>query len=314
MIKSTLSENLIKQQKFQFLLDNIQAENQKNFDSALNLQRAERQAFEMTGFSETNPHGAMTWKRVTIRNFPGGDEVHIDENYQTWSEPDLNVSQREKTKRGEGDRERNIEFSARRAKTQVRRRCKVIQADCMLTLTYRECVTDEKRVQSDLKALVKRFRAMGSFEYVAVLETQKRGALHVHLACQQFPAYMRNEQGVRVKSYNLIRSMWRRIVGADNGNVDLTRPRGRNSAHRIASYIAKYVSKSISDAKFNAKSYWSSAGIVMPRPVVMVFSSEQTTWDIISLVARDFFDRGLTDIAQYHSAAGRFYWFSASKP
>ena len=147
-----------------------------------------------------------------------------------------------------------------------------------------------------------------------MLELQKWGALHVHVACQQFPVYMRNEHGVRVKSYNLIRSMWRRIVGADNGNVDLTRPRGKNSAHRISSYISKYVSKSISEADYNKKSYWSSTGIVMPRPVVMVFDAAQTTWDIISMIAGDFFARGLTDIAQYHSAPGKFYWFSASRP
>ena len=252
-------------------------------------------------------------KTVTIHEFPNGVEVFIDEAAETYQ--DMCVFQEnERTKRGEGDREENKERAGRRAKTQVRRRCKAIQADCMLTLTYRELVTDEKRVQADLKALVKRFRSIGAFEYVACLETQKRGALHVHLACQQFPAYMLNEHGVRVKSYNLIRSMWWRIVGRGNGNVDLTRPRGRNSAHRIASYIGKYVGKGIEDSVFNAKSYWSSKGIVMPKPIRLVFDRAESTWDIISLVFQDLYARGLTDVAQYHDKMGEFYWFSASKP
>jgi hypothetical protein len=314
MIDSTLSQKSAKQQQFDTHLAKIQAGSQAKFNSRFKLQQNEKLVCELTGYDELNPHGRNEWKRVSIHSFPDGVEVHINERYETWSEPDENAVQRPKGKRGEGAREDNKDRSARRAKTQVRRRCKAIQADCMLTLTYREVVTDEKRVQADLKALVKRLRTLGAFEYVATLELQKRGSLHVHLACQQFPAYLKNDHGVRVKSYDLIRSMWHRIIGKGNGNVDLTRPRGRNSAHRIASYIGKYVSKSISGAEFNAKSYWSSAGIVMPKPRRIVFGSEYSTWDIVSLVASDFFQKGLTDIAQYADVLGGFLWFSASRP
>jgi hypothetical protein len=260
-----------------------------------------------------NPDVVNKHKTVTIHEFPGGVEVFLNEAAESYQDMCV-YEQVERAARGEGDREENKDRVARRAKTQVRRRCKMIQADCMLTLTYRELVIDESRVQADLKALVKRFRSIGAFEYVAALETQKRGALHVHIACQQFPVYMKNEHGVRVKSYNLIRSMWRRIVGADNGNVDLTRPRGRNSAHRIATYIGKYVGKGLENADFNKKSYWSSKGIVMPKPTKIFFDRDMSTWDIIVLLCQDFQIKGLTDIAQYSDRLGEFYWFSASKP
>ena len=259
-----------------------------------------------------NPDAFTRRKSVTINEFPHGVEVYINENHETCSDGSLFVEV-ERTKRGEGDREKNQARAARRAKTQVRRRCKMIQADSMLTLTYRENMQDFERLQRDVKAFVTRVRSLGPFEYVLCVERQQRGALHVHMACQAFPAWMKNEDGVKVKSYNLIRSIWRRVVGADNGNIDLTRPR-RNGAHRIASYIAKYVSKSIDDAVFNAKSYWSSKGIPKPKKTRLWFDADVDTWDIVSLVAGDFVSRGYTDIAQFADAKNEFLWFSACAP
>lgn len=250
-------------------------------------------------------------KSVTIHEFPSGVEVFIDENHETCSDGALYLPV-EKTARGEGDREKNRDRAARRAKTQVRRRCKAIQADSMLTLTYRENMTDIERLMRDVKAFVKRLRDLGPFEYVLCVEPQKRGALHVHMACQSFPAWMKDENGVRVKSYNLIRSMWRRVVGRDNGNVDLTRPR-RNAPHRIASYIAKYVSKNLEDAVFNAKSYWSSKGIALPKPIRLWFDGDTDSWELVTLVLKDLTDRGFNDFAQYHDRFNEFYWFAASR-
>jgi hypothetical protein len=251
-------------------------------------------------------------KSVTILEFPHGVEVLIDENHETCSDGSLYLPV-EKSERGEGDREKNLARAARRARTQVRRRCKMIGADTMLTLTYRENMQDFERLNRDVKAFVRRLRGLGPFEYVMCIERQQRGALHVHIACQSFPAWMRNEDGVKVKSYNLIRSIWRRVVGRDNGNIDLTRPRS-NGAHRIACYIAKYISKSLEDAVFNAKSYWSSRGILKPKKTVLWFDGDTDTWDLVSLVAGDFIGRGYTDIAQFADSLNEFHWFAASRP
>jgi hypothetical protein len=254
-------------------------------------------------------------KSVTINEFPNGVEVYINENHETCSDGSLYIEV-DRTNRGEADeenQERNRARAARRAKTQVRRACKMIQADSMLTLTYRENMQDEERLQRDVKAFVKRLRALGPFEYVMCVEPQQRGALHVHMACQSFPAWMKNSDGIKVKSYNLIRSIWRRVVGRDNGNIDLTRPR-RNGSHRIASYIAKYVSKGLEDAVFNAKSYWASRGIPKPKKTRLWFDAEISTWEIVALVAGDFVSRGYIDIAQFADSKNEFLWFAASKP
>lgn len=259
---------------------------------------------------------SKVWKTVTIHQFPDGVEVFIDEAKRTWSDgADFDDIDEKKAKRGESeDRERSIERAARRAKTQVRRRCKMIQANCMMTLSTRENIQDIDRIQAMFKAFRVRLATLGDFQYVATIEKQQRGALHVHIACQQFPAYLRNEHGVRVKSYALISSMWSRVVGRGNGNVNFTKPRGRNSAHRIASYIAKYVSKKVSEAALNAKSYWSSKNIEMPKPERIWYDGATSTYDIVVAIAKQFAIKGYTDIAQYADSMNQFHWFSASSP
>ena len=306
MLVKTLAGKSISRQVHNEHLSQIQSRNEDRFNKELRLQQIDR------NLDQLFPSNSTVFKKVSIQHFPQGMEVHINENYECYSEPDVRDEYR--GVRGEGEREDNKERAARRAKTNVRKRCKAIQADCMLTLTYREVVTDPKRVAADLKALVTRFRSLGAFEYVATLELQKRGALHVHIACQQFPAYLKNEHGVRVKSYQLISSMWSRIVGRGQGNVNFTRPRGSNSAHRVAAYIGKYVGKGIESAAFNAKSYWSSRGIVVPKPIKMVYPASMSTYDIVGIIARQFFELGLTDICQYADKLGKFYWFSANRP
>ncbi|WP_171939167.1 rolling circle replication-associated protein [Herbaspirillum rubrisubalbicans] len=144
------------------------------------------------------------WKTLTVTEFPNGIEVFLDENCETYSDGqifDYSTECEEPTKRGEGDHERARIVAARRAKTKVRRLAKMLQADCLLTLTYRECMTDYARVEADFKAFRERLRSVGDFHYVATLEVQKRGALHVHIACQQFPAWLKNEHG-KVRDYS----------------------------------------------------------------------------------------------------------------
>lgn len=251
-------------------------------------------------------------KSVTISEFPNGVEVLVRENHETCSDGAMYIEV-ERTKRGEGDHDRARAVAARRAKSQVRKRCKMIGADQMLTLTYRENMQDMERLQADVKAFVNRIRALGPFEYVLAVEEQDRGALHVHMACQAFPAWMKNADGVKVKSYNLIRSIWRSVVGRDNGNVDLTKPRS-NGAHRIACYISKYVAKTFEDAVFNAKSYWCSRGIPKPKIVKLWFSGDTPSADLLALVMDDFLGRGYSDFTHFHDPLNEFHWFAAGKP
>ena len=261
------------------------------------------------------PVGQNRFKTVTIHEFPNGCEVFIDENKESFSDGtvhdiDLNAPE---VKPGVPDLEANRERAGRRSKTQVRRKCKMISADCMMTLTYRCLMLDRVQVERDFRAFRQRLERFGQFLYVAVLEEQKRGALHVHIACNQFPAWLADENGARVRSYGLISSIWSRVIGRGNGNVNFTKPRGNNSAHRIASYIGKYVSKAITGTLAGKKSYWASKGIKMPSPVRLYFPIETDTFDLVAMCAQEFILRGFNDIAQYSDRLNEFHWFAASK-
>ncbi|MEO7860556.1 MAG: hypothetical protein ABIU05_08945 [Nitrospirales bacterium] len=79
-----------------------------------------------------------------------------------------------------------------------------------MTLTYRDNVEDRERVLTDLERLRRMLSRGGySMPYVAVLECQKRGAIHPHLAVRGF-------QDIR-----LLRRRWYKIVGKAQGQVNV---------------------------------------------------------------------------------------------
>lgn len=162
---------------------------------------------------------------------------------------------------------RNRERSARRARTQVRRLVKAKNLDTMLTLTYQENMLERARMARDFDVFMKRVRRiLPTFEYVCVFEQQKRGAWHAHIAVQRISSHYLY-RGTLVKSYDLLRSVWRAVVGA--GNVDVSRAmrkRQRNIG-KLAGYLSKYIAKGF-DAGQEGDSYRAS-GRALPKPVVL---------------------------------------------
>lgn len=171
-----------------------------------------------------------------------------------------------KAKRGESENtEENQLAAAKRAKQQVRLRCKAIGADRMITLTYRENMEDRDRLKRDFDALRRRLGKFQNFQYVAVSERQKRGAWHLHVA-------VKGRQ-----NYRVLRSIWHSIVGADNGNVDVRNPfRQRGLRHKLAAYLGKYLTKDFAEHKMNEKRYWTSRGIAVPErhPIGHILSND----------------------------------------
>ena len=166
----------------------------------------------------------------------------------------LALSALPRAKRGESENtEQNQMDAAKRAKKQVRLRCKAIGADRMITLTYRENMVDKIRLKKDYDALRRRLGKLGDFHYVAVAERQKRGAWHLHVA-------VKGRQ-----NYRVLRAIWRSIVGQDNGNIDVRNPfREKGLRHKLASYLCKYMTKDFAEHAINEKRYWTSRGIVIP--------------------------------------------------
>jgi len=147
--------------------------------------------------------------------------------------------------------------SQSRAKKQVRYKSMMMDADRMLTLTYRENMTDLSQAWSDLKAFSRKMKAEfdTDWQYICVPEFQKRGAVHFHMAVSGF------------FPVNKVRKFWRDVVG--EGNIDITSPRSidKNSWNpkRIALYLAKYITKNDS-VEFNKRRY--SSTNIAPPPFV----------------------------------------------
>jgi len=172
-------------------------------------------------------------------------------------------------------KETNPERVQRRAKQKVRWNLKCIGADRLLTLTFRDNVTDYSQAEKCLTKFLRLCRDEWgqSFRFCAVPELQKRGAWHFHLALRGF------------WNINKLRVFWWRSLGSKvafseggkpvllddsvtRGNVDITNPRVRGqvrrnwSVDRLASYLAKYVGKAIAENDLGGKpSYRCTRGL-----------------------------------------------------
>jgi len=163
--------------------------------------------------------------------------------------------------------------SKRRSKQTVRHKAKAASFNALHTLTTREPVTDRDEMWGLLAQFTRRVRAvLGEYRYIAVIEDQTRGALHVHMASHSLPARI-IQGGVKLKSWNLMRAIWRSVVGARGGNFDESKRTGRwgtrkriRGAHAIASYIAGYVAKDFDAVAFDRRRFSTSKGIEVAAP------------------------------------------------
>ncbi|GAB1392893.1 hypothetical protein MASR1M60_10560 [Rhodocyclaceae bacterium] len=163
--------------------------------------------------------------------------------------------------RGESElREKNEDRAMRRARSRLRQLILSAQLDHLLTLTYRQNVTDYKQACDDLSRFLRAVRTyLPDVLYVAVPEKQKRGAWHWHLA-------VAGRQDV-----NLLRKLWRRVVG--EGNIDVQKPRpGENRRLALVKYLGKYLAKGFIEGhrELNGHRYRASLGIVVPGESITI--------------------------------------------
>lgn len=174
--------------------------------------------------------------------------------------------------------------NAQRAKTKVRRICKAMGLDSLLTLTYRVNQTDLELCKRHVKEFVRRVRRLiPGFAYCCAFERQQRGAWHVHIAVHKLPFHLAWE-GAKVKSYSVIRAVWRRVVGDLGGNIDESAKK-RNSLKtpgKIAAYISKYILKAFEEGERHTNRY-SASSHSLPDSVRVRFQGERLA-DLIGLV------------------------------
>jgi hypothetical protein len=167
--------------------------------------------------------------------------------------------------------ERNRERVRRRRVTEIRRRVKVHGSDLLLTVTYKANVQDLGVAWKHWKEFVRRVRrVLPGFSYVVAWEQQKRGAWHAHAAVRRISQYLM-VGGVRVKSFNVLRAVWRSVVGDLGGNTDLAK--GKRSRAKIASYMAKYLGKSMASAG-DGVNLWASSATKIDAPCTLEFNRE----------------------------------------
>jgi hypothetical protein len=203
----------------------------------------------------------------------------------------------------------NKERATRRARTKVRRLAKFKGLETLLTLTYRENMVDRARMARDLDVFLKRVRRLlPHFEYICVFERQKRGAWHAHLAVRKIQSHYM-AKGQLVKSYDLLRSMWRGVVGLDNGNVDVSRnKRVQRSAAKLAAYLSKYIGKTFDQAEKHVNSY-SSSGRDLPDAIIeRIMTSDQAVAvkALAELVMQDVLEGGC-EVYQAFLDGGGYY-------
>lgn len=187
--------------------------------------------------------------------------------------------------RGMGDREKSVASAAQRAKKEVRRLCKVMNVDSLWTLTYRANVQDRELVLKHLDAFRRRVAVvLGGWAYVGVLERQERGAYHIHLATHALAKHL-YPNGTKVKSWEVMRRIWRDVVGDLGGNFDEAKrehwwkpgAKHARSCGAIASYIAGYVAKDMLDGELNRKRYSASRGYEVPEALKACYAADEAT-------------------------------------
>lgn len=132
------------------------------------------------------------------------------------------------------DPESNLARAFRRAKSKCRKLVLSMVADRILTLTFRENITDRELSDRFFVRFIKLVHEKyPKFQYVAVAEKQKRGAWHYHLAVAGW------------QDVGFLRSTWRSLV---DGNIDVTTPRTQGNQKQGAAYVAAYLTKYMTKA------------------------------------------------------------------
>lgn len=221
------------------------------------------------------------------------------------------MQERDRLESEEDRRQANLQRAARRAKTRVRRTVKVLGLDALLTLTYRENVQDLALCKKHMKEFVRRIRrVLPGFVYVAAFERQKRGAWHVHMAIHALPRELPASNGAKVKSFNVVRAIWRSVTGELGGNIDQAKRKrwSRQSTGKLAAYLSKYMLKAFEDGDDWSNRYSGSAGVEIPEAVRMRFRDAQLA-ELIGLVFDDV-AAGPVQVMTWLSSFGDVFFLS----
>ncbi len=123
-----------------------------------------------------------------------------------------------------------------------------------ITLTFKENIQDIKYSNNEFHKFIKRLNyklyktKKANLKYLAVWETQKRGAIHYHIIFFDLP-YIKNKE---------LREIWKHgFVKINKIDVDSKENRGR--------YVSKYFSKDVNSKNYKEKSFFKSQNLKIPK-------------------------------------------------
>lgn len=208
-------------------------------------------------------------------------------------------------------RQANLERAAQRAKTRVRHLCKAAGVDTLLTLTYASNMCEWATLMRHMKEFNRRMsKLIPGWFYVSAFERQQRGAWHAHMAVHRLPSMLQASGGVKVRSFNVIRAVWRAVTGEFGGNIDV-QARKRNAQRapsRIAAYLSKYMTKAFADGDAWSNRFSSSKGVTVPKPERIRFVG----YSFGEVAVAVFDDMPSHDVAQLRWGLNRYrdgLWF-----
>ncbi len=143
------------------------------------------------------------------------------------------------------------QYSVNRTRTEIRRLINSNpQLTKFMTLTFAKNITDLKEANYIFNQFIKRMTyKYPHFEYLAIPEFQKRGAVHYHLLCKMPFVHFRE-----------IREIW------GQGNIDIKK---LNNVDNIGAYVCKYLSKDMFDERtFGKKKFFRSQTLKTPIEIL----------------------------------------------
>ncbi len=232
---------------------------------------------------ETDQRETLIYPRMLY--IPHGDWDDPDIKVQEVDQSGTLVDEERKARKKEAERIKG----QTRAKTKCRHAIKSHSLAQLLTGTYRENMRDFDKVRKDFAAWLRLMRKYHpKFRAVYAFEPQKRGAWHWHAAVEVMPPFFWHK-GKAVRSFDFCRRMWQRVVGNDNGTVNVDghhhrRAKGRvgkRSLAAVAGYVSKYLTKAV-DSAIEGRNMWGrTQRLVAPKPYVVELSTDCTIAEAI---------------------------------
>ena len=186
----------------------------------------------------------------------------------------------------EDQRKHKAQSSSSRTRNEMRR---LINANpellTFLTLTFKENISDIQLANKIFNRFIVRIRKEDeNFKYIAVIEFQKRGAVHYHLLCNLDIKNLADATKRRIFKQNFSQNQWK------NGFVKVKEV---EHVDNMGAYFCKYLSKDMFDERmFRKKKYFCSQNL--NRPIELKGEEAKSFFSKISENAKLLFEKELS--------------------